>query len=165
MRHFVAILMGSDSDYEVMLESANILKKLDVAYELKITSAHRTPDITKAYIKEAEDRGCRVFIAAAGLAAHLAGAISAQTLRPVLGVPIDSGPLKGLDSLLSTVQMPAGVPVGTLALGKAGARNAAFLAASILAVADDELHQRLLAERKAQADKVVEKDSQLGHSS
>lgn len=160
--HFISILMGSDSDYEIMAEAAEVLKKLKIPYELKITSAHRTPTATEQYIKDADNRGCRVFIAGAGMAAHLAGAVSAHTLRPVLGVPIDSGPLKGLDALLSTVQMPAGVPVGTLAIGKAGARNAAFLAASILATSDDNLHQRLVAERADQASKVMEKDSHLG---
>lgn len=158
---FVAIMMGSDSDYETMSEAASVLKTLKVPHEIKITSAHRTPDATHAYVLDAEARGCRVFIAGAGMAAHLAGAVAAQTLRPVLGVPIDSGPLQGFDALLSTVQMPGGVPVGTFAIGRAGARNAGFFAASILATSDAKLHARLVAERKSQAEKVAAKDAKL----
>lgn len=161
---FVAILMGSESDFEVMSETGKVLQTLQIAYEIRITSAHRTPDNTRAYVIDAETRGCRVFIAGAGMAAHLAGAVAAQTVRPVLGVPIDSGPLQGLDALLSTVQMPGGVPVGTLAVGKAGARNAGFLAASILAVVDDDLHKRILLERTSTAAKIIEKDNAFGQS-
>lgn len=159
---FVAILMGSDADHETMLGASETLQSLAVPHEIKITSAHRTPDTTRAYVLEAEQRGCRVFIAGAGMAAHLAGAVAAYTVRPVLGVPIHSGPLQGLDALLSTVQMPTGVPVGTLAVGKAGARNAGFLAAAILAIEDAELHERLVAARAKQASTVIAKDAQLG---
>lgn len=158
---FVAVLMGSDSDLATMQGCVDVLARLDVPCEVHVTSAHRTPDATRDYVKDAEQRGCLVFIAAAGMAAHLAGAVAAQTVRPVIGVPIDAGPLKGLDALLSTVQMPAGVPVASVAIGSAGARNAAFLAAQILAVADAGLHQRLGAERQANAESVAEKDSVL----
>lgn len=127
-RAFVAILMGSKSDLPVMEKTAEVLKSLDVPFEMKITSAHRTPDATHAYVKDAEARGCRVFICAAGLAAHLAGAVAGIITRPVIGVPLDAGPLQGLDSLMSTVQMPGGVPVATVAVGNAGAKNAAYLA-------------------------------------
>jgi len=158
---FVAILMGSDSDLPVMEAASQILKELDVPSELRVTSAHRTPDDTKAYVREAEERGCRVFICGAGMAAHLAGAVAAQTLRPVIGVPIDAGPLNGMDALLSTAQMPGGIPVATVAIGKAGAKNAGYLAAQILAQADDDLHQRLLAERAANAENVRSKNANL----
>ena len=116
---FVAILMGSESDLPIMQAGADILKHLKIDYEIKITSAHRTPAATQEYISNAESRGCQVFIAGAGLAAHLAGATAAHTTKPVIGVPIDAGPLQGLDSLLSTVQMPGGIPVATVAIGKA----------------------------------------------
>ena len=120
---FVAILMGSDSDLPVMRSTMEVLDKFSIAKEVKITSAHRTPEATKSYIKDAEARGCAVFIAAAGLAAHLAGAVAATTTKPVIGVPLDAGPLSGIDALLATVQMPGGIPVGTVAIGKAGAKN------------------------------------------
>jgi len=126
---FVAVLMGSDSDLPVMQASIDTLTSLGIATEARITSAHRTPAETMAYVQDAEQRGCRVFIAAAGLAAHLAGAVAAHTLRPVIGVPLDAGSLGGQDSLLSTVQMPGGIPVATVAIGKPGAKNAAYLAA------------------------------------
>lgn len=158
---FVAILMGSDSDYEIMSGASEVLEQLSVPCEVKITSAHRTPDVTKAYVKDAESRGCQIFIAGAGMAAHLAGAVAAQTTRVVLGVPINSGPLQGFDALLSTVQMPAGIPVGTLAVGRAGARNAGFLAAQILALTDAGLAKRLVDERTAQAEKVAAKSKAL----
>ena len=132
---FVAVLMGSDSDLPVMQSTLEVLRSLEIPYEVKITSAHRTPDATHGYVKDADQRGCAVFIAAAGLAAHLAGAVSAATLKPVIGVPLDAGPLQGMDSLLSTVQMPGGIPVATVAVGKPGAKNAAspVLAATLLA--------------------------------
>ncbi len=160
---FVAILMGSDSDLSTMESCFEVLRSLDVTFEAKITSAHRTPAITHDYVKDAEARGCRVFICAAGMAAHLAGAVSAQTQRPVIGVPMNAS-LDGLDALLSTVQMPAGIPVATVAIGKAGAKNAAYLAAQILGVADDATHQRVVAARKADADGVVAKDAKLQES-
>lgn len=131
-----------------------MLETLGIRYEVKVTSAHRTPAGTQTYVQDAEDRGCRVFICAAGMAAHLAGAVAAHTQRPVIGVPIDSGPLQGFDALLSTVQMPGGIPVATVAVGKAGAKNAAYLAAQILAVADDALHQTVVQDRSDNRAKV-----------
>ena len=120
----------------------DVLDKLGVSWEVRITSAHRTPEVTRAYVRDADGRGCAVFIAAAGLAAHLAGAVAALTLKPVIGVPMDGGPLRGEDALLSTVQMPGGVPVACVAIGKAGAKNAAYLAAQILALGDEGLAKR-----------------------
>lgn len=158
---FVAVLMGSDSDLPTMQSTLDTLSGLDVAWEVKITSAHRTPEATMAYIKSAEARGCKVFVAAAGLAAHLAGTVAAHTLRPVIGVPMEGGPLSGFDSLLSTVQMPGGIPVASVAVGKAGAKNAAYLAAQILAVADDNLFERLINDREAMAQQVIAKDAAL----
>jgi len=130
-------------------------------YEVRITSAHRTPDATREYIREAEQRGCKIFIAAAGLAAHLAGAVAAHTTKPVIGVPLDAGSLGGLDSLLSTVQMPGGIPVATVAIGKAGAKNAAFLAAQILAVSDDRLAVTLQKLRADNAAMIQQKNAAL----
>ena len=158
---FVAVLMGSDSDLATMQGCLDVLGKLDVPCEVHITSAHRTPEATRAYVNDAQQRGCAVFIAAAGMAAHLAGAVAAQTIRPVIGVPIDAGPLKGMDALLSTVQMPAGVPVAGVAIGSAGAKNAAFLAVQMLGLADADLSERLRAERQASAESVAEKDRAL----
>ena len=158
---FVAVLMGSDSDLPVMQNTLSVLDSLKVDWEVKVTSAHRTPAATHEYVTSAEQRGCRVFICAAGLAAHLAGAVAGLTTRPVIGVPIDGGPLNGQDSLLSTVMMPGGVPVATVAIGKAGAKNAAYLAAQILAVADDELAQRVADDRRANAEAVIAKDAAL----
>lgn len=158
---FVAVLMGSDSDLATMQGCIDVLRKLEVACEVRITSAHRTPEATRDYVLDAERRGCAVFIAAAGMAAHLAGAVAAQTLRPVIGVPIDAGPLKGLDALLSTVQMPAGVPVASVAIGSAGAKNAGFLAAQMLGVAVPGLHERVRAERAASAEGVAAKNDAL----
>lgn len=143
----VGILMGSSSDLDVMNEAAKILEELGIAHEVVVTSAHRSPDQTAEYTTTAIDRGLRVLIVAAGMAAHLAGAVAANTTLPVLGVPLDSGSLRGMDALLSTVMMPAGVPVGTLAIGTAGARNAAILAAQILALSDAALARKLV-ERK-----------------
>jgi 5-(carboxyamino)imidazole ribonucleotide mutase len=158
---FVAVLMGSDSDLPVLQTTFEVLKRLEIPFEAKITSAHRTPDATQAYVKDADERGCAVFIAAAGLAAHLAGAVSAATLKPVIGIPLDSGPLQGMDALLSTVMMPGGIPVATVAVGKPGARNAAYLAAQILALSDPALATRLQAERSATAAEVIAKDAKL----
>jgi len=157
---FVAVLMGSDSDLPVMEGAIRTLKALGVAVEAKVTSAHRTPEATHAYVKDAEKRGCGVFIAAAGMAAHLAGAVAANTIRPVIGVPVDVT-LQGLDALLSTVQMPAGIPVATVAIGKSGARNAAYLAAQMLALSDRELAARLAVDRSENAAAVAEKDRAL----
>lgn len=143
----VGILMGSASDLDVMNEAAKILEELGIAHEVVVTSAHRSPAKTAEYTQAARGRGVQVLIVAAGLAAHLAGAVAANTTLPVLGVPLDSGSLRGMDALLATVMMPAGVPVGTLAIGTAGARNAALLAAQILALSDSRL-ARALEERK-----------------
>lgn len=157
---FVAIVMGSDSDLPVMEAAFDVLKKFGLPFEARITSAHRTPEATHAYVHDADRRGCAVFIAAAGMAAHLAGAVAANTLKPVIGVPIESS-LDGLDALLSTVQMPAGIPVATVAIGKAGAKNAAYLAAQIIATAEPRIAAALHAERKAGADAVIAKDKAL----
>ncbi len=151
---FVSVLMGSKSDYEIMREAVKILEKFQVPYELLITSAHRTPERTHNYVKEAEEKGAKVFICGAGMAAHLAGVVASLTTRPVIGVPMPSGMMDGLDALLSTVQMPGGMPVATLAVGKAGAKNAAYLALQILANSDDELKAKLEEDRIAQAKKV-----------
>ena len=153
--------MGSDSDFPVMQSTVDVLKSFNIRCEVKVTSAHRTPAATHSYVKDAEARGCKVFICAAGLAAHLAGAVAGITTRPVIGVPIDGGPLQGMDALLSTVQMPAGVPVATVAIGKAGAKNAGYLAAQMLAVADDELAEKVRAERQKNAEEVMAKDAAL----
>nr|VFJ63571.1 MAG: 5-(carboxyamino)imidazole ribonucleotide mutase [Candidatus Kentron sp. FW] len=158
---FVAILMGSDSDLPTLEATKDVLTKLDIPFELKITSAHRTPEATHDYVREADTRGCAVFIAAAGLAAHLAGAVAGLTCKPVIGIPIDTGPLQGMDALLSTVQMPGGIPVATVAIGKTGAKNAAYLAAQILAVSDPALAGRLWEERRANAETIKKKDAQL----
>ena len=158
---FVAILMGSDSDLPVMQGTLDILKSFSIDFEVKVTSAHRTPAATHAYVTDAEARGCKVFICAAGLAAHLAGAVAGITTRPIIGVPVDCGPLQGYDALLSTVMMPAGVPVATVAIGSAGAKNAAYLAAQILAVADDALAIRVKQNRAENAKAVLAKDAAL----
>lgn len=157
---FVAILMGSDSDLPIMEGAFDVLTKLGIPFEAKVTSAHRTPKATHDYVVDADQRGCAAFICAAGMAAHLAGAVSATTLKPVIGVPIN-GSLDGLDALLSTVQMPGGIPVATVAIGKAGAKNAAYLAAQIIGVGDAEMHQKLIAERAENAKAVAEKDAAL----
>ncbi len=157
----VLILMGSDSDLPVMEEAAGILDHFDIPYELTISSAHRTPARTARLVRSAERRGVKVVIAGAGAAAHLAGFIAAETTLPVVGVPIDSSPLKGMDSLLATVQMTGGVPVATMAIGKAGARNAGILAAQILSTADQDLAAKLKKFRKDQARKVELKAKNL----
>ena len=155
---FVAILMGSDSDLETMQIAVETLDSLGIAREVRVLSAHRTPDLTHAFVKEADARGCAVFIAAAGMAAHLAGTVAALTLKPVIGVPLDAGPLKGQDALLSTVMMPGGIPVACVAIGKAGAKNAAYLAGEIMALSDPALAKRLAEERKANTAAVAAKD-------
>lgn len=151
--------MGSDSDLPVMAEAVKVLNKLGVGSEVHVSSAHRTPARTVKIIEEAPGRGVRVFICGAGSAAHLAGVTAAHTTLPVLGVPLAASDLNGLDALLSTAQMPAGIPVGTLAIGKAGAANAAWLAAAILAISDAELAGRLREERRAMAEKVEQKSA------
>ena len=151
----VAVIMGSKSDWEIMRQAGEVLTKFGVEHECRVLSAHRTPKETVEYVGGAEGRGMEVIIAAAGGAAHLAGVCAAHTLVPVLGVPMESASLKGMDSLLSTVQMPAGIPVGTLAIGAAGARNAALLAVAILANSRPELRERLREFREEQRVKVV----------
>ena len=158
---FVAILMGSDSDLPTMQVTLDVLDKLNVPYEVKITSAHRTPDATHSYVRDADQRGCVVFIAAAGLAAHLAGTVAGLTLKPVIGVPMAGGPLNGEDALLSTVMMPGGIPVATVAIGKAGAKNAGYLAAQIIALIDSALASRLQQDRADNAAAVIAKDQEL----
>lgn len=153
----VGILMGSANDYGVMRAAEEVLDELGVASDVRVISAHRTPQRLVDFLAGAEARGLEVVICGAGGAAHLAGVTAAHTLLPVLGVPIDSSPLQGLDALLATVQMPGGIPVGTLAIGKAGARNAGLLAAAILARKDPALRERLAAWRKAQSDKVPDR--------
>jgi 5-(carboxyamino)imidazole ribonucleotide mutase len=155
---FIAILMGSDSDLETMQTTIETLDKLHLAREVRVLSAHRTPDATHAFVKDADARGCAVFIAAAGMAAHLAGTVAALTNKPVIGVPMAAGPLQGQDALLSTAMMPGGIPVACVAIGKAGAKNAAYLAAQILALSDEELAQRLADDRKANATEILAKD-------
>jgi 5-(carboxyamino)imidazole ribonucleotide mutase len=158
---FVAVLMGSDSDLPIMQSTLDVLKSFAIHYEVKVTSAHRTPAATHQFVTDAETRGCAVFICAAGLAAHLAGAVAGITTRPVIGVPINAGPLQGMDALLSTVQMPGGVPVASVAIGSAGAKNAAYLAAQMLAIANPELAAKVKAERQANADSIIAKDAAL----
>jgi len=158
---FVAVLMGSDSDFPVIQATLDVLNTLEIPFEVRITSAHRTPAETHDYVTGADQRGCAVFIAAAGLAAHLAGAVAATTVKPVIGVPLDAGSLQGKDALLSTVQMPGGIPVASVAIGKPGAKNAAYLAAQILALSDADLAKRVLAERQAAAVAVINKNKQL----
>ncbi|MYD77284.1 MAG: 5-(carboxyamino)imidazole ribonucleotide mutase [Gammaproteobacteria bacterium] len=158
---FVSIVMGSDSDLPVMRATFDVLDRFGVRWEARVTSAHRTPQKTHDYIKDAEARGCAVFIAAAGLAAHLGGVVASLTVRPVIGVPMDGGPLNGHDALLSTVQMPGGIPVACVAIGKAGARNAGFLAAQILGVSDEEIASRIQAQRDDNVNEIAAKDQAL----
>lgn len=158
---FVAILMGSQNDWPVMEGCVTVLKKLQIDCEVRVTSAHRTPADTAAYVADAAGRDCAVFICAAGLAAHLAGAVAAHTIRPVIGVPIDAGPLSGFDALLSTVQMPGGIPVATVAIGKAGAKNAAYLAAQMLGLSDPELSRRISDDREENRQNVLQQNEAL----
>ncbi len=155
---FVSIIIGSKSDNEVMQECAKILEKFSVAYEIIVSSAHRSPKRTHDYVLNAEKKGAKVFIAAAGMAAHLAGAVASLTTKPVIGVPLSASTLGGVDALLSTVQMPGGMPVATVAIGKAGAVNSAYLAMQILALEDKELNVKLKEDRVLKAKK-VETDS------
>ena len=155
---FVSIIMGSKSDYEIMNECAKTLDKFGVMFEMIISSAHRSPERTHNYVKSSEKKGARVFIAAAGMAAHLGGVIASLTIKPVIGVPMKGGAMDGMDAMLSTVQMPGGMPVATVAMGKAGAVNSAYLAMQILALNDDELRIKLEEDRIMKAKK-VENDS------
>ena len=155
----VGILMGSDSDFPIMEEASKILKKFSVIHEVIVASAHRSPERTRKYTRDAPKRGVKVLIAGAGGAAHLAGMVAAETTLPVIGVPIDSSALNGLDALLSTTQMPGGVSVAGMAIGKAGAKNAGILAIQILALSNKNLHQKLIKYKKEQS-KEVERKSQ-----
>ena len=158
---FVSILMGSDSDLPLLENTMSILKGFGIPFEAKVASAHRAPGVVSEYVTDAEKRGCAVFIGAAGLAAHLAGAIAARTTRPVIGIPCDGGPLSGVDALYSTVQMPGGIPVATVAVGKAGAKNAAYLAAQIIALTDKDIDAKVKADRQNAALEVMKKDAAL----
>lgn len=157
----VCILMGSDNDYEIMKETAAALKQFEIPFEMTVSSAHRTPERTANIVREAKGRGIKAIIAGAGAAAHLAGVIAAETTLPVIAVPIDATSLKGLDALLAMVQMPAGIPVATMAIGKAGARNAGIFAAQMLAVDDPALSERLVRFKKEMAAGVEVKAQKL----
>ena len=157
----VAIIMGSDSDLPIVEAIFPILDSFDVKYTKSVMSAHRTPHDVMDLIKKSEDNGCKVFIAAAGMAAHLAGAVAAHSTRPVIGIPIESGGMGGIDSLLSTAMMPPGVPVATVAVGKSGAKNSAILAVQILATADEILAERLIEYKRNMRSEVLEKDKKL----
>jgi 5-(carboxyamino)imidazole ribonucleotide mutase len=152
----VLILMGSKSDAEVMAETSRVLEKFGIPFSTTVTSAHRSPGRTRKLVREAEVKGYSVIIAGAGMAAHLAGVVAAETVLPVVGVPLAGSPLSGLDSLLSTAQMPGGVPVATMAIGKAGAQNAAYLAAQILALSDAKLRRKIREWRREMAEGVAE---------
>jgi phosphoribosylaminoimidazole carboxylase PurE protein len=158
MKPLVGIIMGSDSDFQVMDEAAKVLKRFEVSYEIGVYSAHRSPHRTLEYVKSARARGLKLIIAGAGASAHLAGVTAAETTLPVIGVPIDSSPLSGFDALFATVQMPPGVPVATMGVGKSGAINAAFLALQILALSDEKLAANLT-NYKAELEKSVEEKS------
>lgn len=157
----VGILLGSPSDLPVLEETCKVLDEFEIPWEMHVSSAHRSPEKTSAYAASAADRGLEVLIAGAGWAAHLAGTVAAATPLPVIGVPIDSSPLQGLDALLATVQMPPGVPVATMAIGKGGARNAGLLAVQILALRSPEIREKLLRYKKGLADEVERKDQEL----
>lgn len=157
----VAILLGSDSDYEVAEEALQILQEFEVSFAVEVTSAHRSPERTLNLVRAFEKKGVEVFIALAGKAAHLAGFVAAHTLRPVIGVPVESAALSGLDSLLSTVQMPRGVPVATMGLGKSGASNAALLAVQILALKEDVLNEKMKEYREKMASQVESKSRKI----
>ncbi len=157
----VAIFIGSISDREKMLPCIEVLEKLGISYKFHVTSAHRSPERTEKLIRDLEGKGCKVFICAAGLAAHLAGAVAARTTRPVIGVPINASSLGGMDALLSTVQMPPGYPVATVAIDKVGAKNAAYLAAQILAISEPALEKKLMEIREEMTKAVEENDKVL----
>lgn len=157
----VLIIMGSDSDLPVMEETAKVLKEFGVPFEMRVSSAHRSPKRTSELASGAAERGVKVIIAAAGMAAHLAGVIAAETILPVIGVPIGGGALNGIDALYAMVQMPGGIPVATMAIGKAGAKNAAILAVQMLSLSDDPLSERLALYRASLTEEVAEKDAAL----
>jgi len=160
-RALVGIVIGSDSDLPVMSEAAKTLQKFGIAYEMQVLSAHRTPARAHEYATTAAERGLKVVIAAAGAAAHLAGVMAASTLLPVIGVPLGTSPLNGLDALLATVQMPGGIPVATMAIDKAGAVNAAIFAAEIIALSDQEIARKLVAHKEEMVRSVAEKNARL----
>ena len=160
-RALVGIVIGSDSDFPVMSEAGKTLKKFGIAYEMEVLSAHRTPARAHEYATTAAERGLKVVIAAAGAAAHLAGVMAASTLLPVIGVPLGTSPLSGLDALLATVQMPSGIPVATMAIDKAGAVNAAIFAAEIIALSDEEIARKLVAHKEEMVRSVGEKNARL----
>jgi len=157
----VGILIGSDNDYQVMAEAAKVLKQFGVAFEMIVSSAHRTPERTAEYVRSARDRGLKILIAGAGAAAHLAGVVAAETTLPVIAVPIDATSLQGLDALLAMVQMPAGIPVATMAIGPAGARNAGIFAVQILATENADLQKKLTEFKREMASGVVEKSNKI----
>lgn len=157
----VLILMGSASDWERVRPATAVLDELEIRYDVRVSSAHRTPERTVELVRDAEERGCAVVICAAGMAAHLAGVVAAHTLRPVIGIPLPGGVLDGVDALLSTVQMPPGVPVATVSVGSAGARNAAFFAARILAVSDPRIRESLTEQQALAAAKVERTDGEI----
>jgi 5-(carboxyamino)imidazole ribonucleotide mutase len=157
----VGVVMGSDSDWPLLKQTASTLDSFGIGYEVRVISAHRSPAVAAGYSTEAAARGLKVIIAAAGGAAHLAGVLAAHTTLPVIGLPVKGGAMDGLDALLSTVQMPAGIPVGTVALGNAGAVNAALLAVQILALSNPHLTQRLVLHKKSLADKVAAADEKI----
>ncbi len=164
-KNLVGILMGSDSDAEVMGEASKVLSEYGIAHEMVVASAHRSPKRTMLYATSAEKRGLKVLICGAGHAAHLAGVVAAHTILPVIGVPIDSSSLKGLDSILSTVQMPGGIPVATMAIGKSGAKNAGILAVEILALESTSLRKKLNQSRKDMEKQIAAKDKKLRRKS
>lgn len=161
MKPLVGIMMGSESDLQVMQEAAKVLKQFEIPFEIGVYSAHRSPHRTHEYVKSVRDRGIKVIIAGAGASAHLAGAAAAETIVPVIGVPIDSSPLTGMDSLLSTVQMPPGVPVATMAVGKSGATNAGILAVQILALGNGKLAKKLASYKDELEKKIAEKSGEI----
>ena len=152
----VAIIMGSKSDWDIMSHSANILTQFDIAHESKVISAHRTPALLDEYCSEAQQKGVKIFITGAGLAAALPGVVAAKTTLPVIGVPLEASSLEGMDALLSIVQMPPGIPVGTMTIGKAGAINAALYAAAILALQDENIREKIQSYRDEQAQKIID---------
>ena len=158
---FVSIIIGSKSDYEIANECSKILSNFDVPFELIISSAHRSPERTHEYVKDASERGAQIFICMAGMAAHLAGAVAAMTIKPVIGVPMPGSAIDGIDALYSTVQMPGGIPVATVAIGKAGAKNAAYLALQILALNNENIASKLADDRAKQSEALIEDSKKI----
>ncbi|MCI7463624.1 MAG: 5-(carboxyamino)imidazole ribonucleotide mutase [Campylobacter sp.] len=158
---FVSIIIGSKSDYEIANECSKILSNFDVPFELIISSAHRSPERTHEYVKDASERGAQIFICMAGMAAHLAGAVAAMSVKPVIGVPMPGSAIDGIDALYSTVQMPGGIPVATVAIGKAGAKNAAYLALQILALNNESIASKLADDRAKQSEALIEDSKKI----